>query len=115
MKIFRKIDTATGNFLEDVLFESHPFLMETILVDVTDDEGIITQVQEIRPVLDAEGNTQLDPQYVEEAPPQGLYLPRFLNSVWIEGGQAPEPVPHEPTAEDRLAMAEMAILDLMME
>ena len=47
MKLFRKIDTTTGNFLEDVLFESHPFLMETVLVDVTDEEGIITQVEEI--------------------------------------------------------------------
>ena len=26
MKLFRKIDTTTGKFLEDVLFESHPFL-----------------------------------------------------------------------------------------
>ena len=80
MKLFRKIDTKTGNFLEDVLFESHPFLMETVLVDVTDEEGTITQVEEIQPLLDAEGNQRLDPQYVEEAPPQGLYLPRHLGT-----------------------------------
>jgi hypothetical protein len=92
MKLFRKIDTVTGNFLEDVLFESHPFLMETVLVDVTDEEGIITQVEEIHPVLDAEGNPQLDSQYVEEAPPQGLYLPRWTGSEWVEGGVAPEPI-----------------------
>lgn len=115
MKLFRKIDTTTGNFLEDVLFESHPFLMETVMVDVTDEEGTITQVEEIQPVLDAGGNVLLDPQYVEEAPPQGLYLPRYLNGVWVEGGVAPEPITSQPTVEDRLAMAEMAILDLMME
>ena len=114
MKLFRKIDTTTGNFLEDVLFESHPFLMETVLVDVTDEEGIITQVEEIRPMIDAEGNPQFDPQYVEEAPPQGLYLPRYLNGVWVEGGQTPEPTPQGPTVEERLQMAENTIMFMLM-
>ena len=41
MKLFRKIDTTTGNFLEDVLFESHPILTEMVLVDVADEEGNI--------------------------------------------------------------------------
>lgn len=113
MKLFRKIDTTTGNFIEDVLFESHPFLMETIMVDVTDEEGIITQVEEIQPLLDAEGNAQLDPQYVEEAPPQGLYLPRYLNGVWVEGGQAPDPVPHDPTVDERLDSLEDVMLFLI--
>ena len=113
MKLFRKIDTKTGNFLEDVLFESHPFLMETVLVDVTDQEGTITQVEEIQPVLDAEGNAQLDPQYVEEAPPQGLYLPRYMNGVWVEGGQAPEPVPADPTVDERLDSLEDVMLFLI--
>jgi len=118
MKLFRKIDTTTGNFLEDVLFESHPFLMETVLVDVTDEEGTITQVEEIQSVLDAEGNAQLDPQYVEEAPPQGFYLPQYLNGVWIEGGVAPDPVEPEPQAlseAERIEMLENTLLLLMME
>ena len=114
MKLFRKIDTTTGNFLEDVLFESHPLLMETVLVDVTDDEGIITQVEEIQQVLDAEGNAQLDPQYVEEAPPQGLYLPRWTGTEWVEGGQTPEPTPQGPTVEERLQMAENTIMFMLM-
>ena len=114
MKLFRKIDTNTGNFLEDVLFESHPFLMETVQVDVTDEEGIITQVEENRPVLDAEGNMQLDPQYVEEAPPQGLYLPRYLNGVWVEGGVAPEPTPPVPTEVERIEAVEEALDFLLM-
>ena len=116
MKLFRKIDTTTGNFLEDVLFESHPFLMETVLVDVTDQEGTITQVEEIQQVLDAEGNAQLDPQYVEEAPPQGLYLPRYLNGVWVEGGEPlpiPDPIPSEPTVDERLNSLEGVMLFLI--
>ena len=118
MKLFRKIDTTTGNFLEDVLFESHPILTEMVLVDVADEEGNITQVEEIQPLLDAEGNPQLDPQYVEEAPPQGLYLPRYLNGVWIEGGVAPEPVepePQAPSEAERIEMLENMLLLLMME
>ena len=87
MKLFRKIDTITGNFLEDVLFESHPTL--------EDDE--------------------LDQQYVEEAPPQGLYLPRYLNGVWIEGGVAPEPEPQAPSEAERIEMLENMLLLLMME
>ena len=113
MKLFRKIDTTTGKFLEDVLFESHPFLMETVLVDVTDEEGTITQVEEIQPLLDAEGNQRLDPQYVEEAPPQGLYLPCYLNGRWVEGGISPAPVPQPPTLEERMADAENTLLSLL--
>ena len=63
MKLFRKIDTVTGNFLEDVLFESHPTL----------EDG------------------ELDPQYIDETPAQGFYWPRWNGTEWVEGGQAPEP------------------------
>ena len=105
MKLFRKIDTTTGNFIEDCLFESHPILTETVQVDVTDEEGIITQVEETRPILDAEGNALFDPQYVEEAPPQGLYLPRYLKGVWVEGGVAPEPAPQAPKNVESMAVA----------
>ena len=115
MKLFRKIDPITGNFIEDVLFESHPIVMETILVDVTDEEGIITQVEEIQQVLDAEGNPQLDPQYVEEAPPQGLYLPRWTGTEWVEGGVAPEPAPQALSEAERIEMLENTLLLLMME
>ena len=87
MKLFRKIDTITGNFLEDVLFESHPTL--------EDDE--------------------LDQQYVEEAPPQGLYLPRWTGTEWVEGGTAPEPEPQAPSEVERIEMLENMLLLLMME
>ena len=94
MKLFRKIDTTTGNFIEDVIFESHPT------------------------VLDAEGNTILDAQFVEEAPQQGFYLPRWNGTEWEEGGQAPEPVepePQAPSEAERIEMLENMLLLLMME
>ena len=94
MKLFRKIDTTTGNFLEDVLFESHPT------------------------VLDAEGNTVLDAQYVEDAPKQGFYFPRWNGTEWVEGGQAPDPVepePQAPSEAERIETLENMLLLLMME
>ena len=79
MKLFRKIDTTTGNFLEDVLFENHPTLQDG----------------------------ELNPQYIEEAPVQGFYWPKWNGTEWVEGGQAPEPEPEpEPQAP---TMEEMAI------
>ena len=95
MKLFRKIDLITGNFLEDVIFESHPT------------------------ALDAEGNTVLDAQYVEEAPKQGFYLPRWNGTEWVEGGTAPEPVPEPvpqaPSEAERIEILENTLLLLMME
>ena len=92
MKIFRKIDTTTGNLIEDVIFESHPT------------------------VLDAEGNTVLDAQYVEEAPKQGFYLPRWNGTEWVEGGEPlpiPDPIPSEPTVDERLNSLEGVMLFLI--
>ena len=92
MKLFRKIDTTTGNLIEDVIFESHPT------------------------VLDAEGNTVLDAQYVEEAPKQGFYLPRWNGTEWVEGGEPlpiPDPIPSEPTVDERLNSLEEVMLFLI--
>ena len=92
MKLFRKIDPITGNFIEDVIFESHPT------------------------VLDAEGNTVLDAQYVEEAPKQGFYLPRWNGTEWVEGGEPlpiPDPIPSEPTVDERLNSLEEVMLFLI--
>ena len=92
MKLFRKIDTTTGNFIEDVLFELHPT------------------------VLDAEGNTILDAQFVEEAPQQGFYLPRWNGTEWVEGGEplpTPDPLPNEPTVDERLNSLEEIMLFLI--
>ena len=111
MKLFRKIDTTTGIFLEDVLFESHPIVMEESIWESMDELGVITPHSEWIPVLDAEGNTILDAQYVEEAPAQGLYLPRYLNGVWIEGGVAPEPTTPQLSTDEKLTqMAEQLVI-----
>ena len=87
MKIFRKIDTTTGNFLEDVLFEAHPVL----------EDG------------------ELDPQYIEEAPKQGFFWPKWNGTEWAEGGQAPEPVPQALSEAERIEMLENTLLLLMMD
>ena len=84
MKLFRKIDTVTGNFLEDVLFENHPTL----------EDG------------------ELDPQYIEDAPAQGFYLPKWNGTEWVEGGVAPEPTEPEPQAP---TMEEVAIALMKMQ
>ena len=78
MKLFRKIDTTTGDFLEDGLFDTHPTL----------EDG------------------EFDPQYIEEAPQQGFYLPRWNGTEWVEGGVAPEPTEPEQQVS---TMEEMAI------
>ena len=90
MKLFRKIDTTTGNFIEDCLFEAQPVL----------EDG------------------ELDPQYIEEAPTQGFYWPKWNGAEWVEGGQAPEPVepePQAPSEAERIEMLENMLLLLMME
>lgn len=43
---------------------------------------------------------------LEVEPAQGLYAPKWDGTQWVETGQAPEPVPHEPTVEERLAQTE---------
>ena len=47
-------------------------------------------------------------------PAQGLYAPKWDGEKWIETGQAPEPVPQEPTEIERLDNLENTILMLLM-
>lgn len=83
MKLYRKIDTKTGNFIEDCLFD-----------DVPQNNGFYS--------------------YIEQAPTQGFYLPRWNGSEWVEGGTAPDPQPIEPTEAERLAAVEAALDFLLM-
>ena len=79
MKLYRKIDTTTGDFIKDLLFENHPTL----------EDG------------------ELDPQYIEEVPTQGFYLPRWNGTEWVEGGQAPEQTAPQLSTDEKLTqMAE---------
>ena len=130
MKLFRKIDTKTGNFIEDCLFNYHPYLTETVLQDFTDEEGVMTQHEVTQTVtttvlvdvIDEEGVvTQVeqeqpvyDPQYIEADVPQGFYWPKWNGTEWVEGGVAPEPVPAVPTAVERIVVIEEAIDFLLM-
>ena len=113
MKLYRKIDTITGNFIEDVLFETHPIVMEQSIWESTDEFGNITPHVEWIPVLDTEGNTQLDPHYIEEAPPQGFYWPKWNGTEWVECGVAPEPTPPVPTEVERIEAVE-EVLDFLL-
>ena len=114
MKLYRKIDTTTGNFLEDVLFETHPILMESVREEITL-ENSTTEIRVTeQPLLDVDGNTILDNQYVEQEPPQGLYLPRWTGTEWVEGGQAPEPTIEPPSESERIDAIELVLMDLMM-
>ena len=51
---------------------------------------------------------------LDVAPAQGLYAPKWDGTQWIEAGQAPEPVPQEPTEKERLDNLENTILMLLM-
>ena len=119
MKVFRKIDTTTGNFLEDVGFDNHPFLMETVTEIITHEDETTEEVTREQPLLDAEGNPQLDPQYVAEPIPSGVYAlsgvsPQWNGKEWVEGGVAPEPTPPTPTDSERIVAMEEALDFLLM-
>lgn len=55
-----------------------------------------------------------DPLYIAVPVPEGFYWPRWDGEKWVEGGTPPEPVPPEPTIEERLAAVEAATLDLIL-
>lgn len=123
MRLFKKINPSTGMFIEDCLFNYHPYLTETVLQDFTDEEGVTTQHEVTQTVtttvlvyvIDEEEGvvTQVeqeqpvyDPQYIEADVPQGFYWPKWNGAEWVEGGQAPEPTEPELRAP---TMEEMAI------
>ena len=83
MRLFRKIDATTGNFLEDVLFDENPT------------DGV-------------------EYSYIEQAPMQGFYLPRWTGTEWVEGGVVTEPTPPVPTEVERILAIEEAIDFLLM-
>ena len=130
MRLFKKIDTTTGMFVEDCLFNYHPYLTETVLQDFTDEEGVTTQHEVTQTVtttvlvdvIDEEGVvTQVeqeqpvyDPQYVEQDVPQGFYWPKWNGTEWVEGGVAPEPTAPVPTDVERIEVMEEALDFLLM-
>ena len=105
MKLFRKIDTVTGNFLEDVLYESHPTMKTVVQESITLEDGTTEIIEREVDALDGEGNPILDAQYVEEAPKQAFYLPRWNGTEWSEGGVVPEPTEPEQQVSTTEEMA----------
>jgi hypothetical protein len=55
----------------------------------------------------------MGPYYIDVEVPQGFYLPRWNGTDWVEGGTAPEPVPHDPTVDERLDSLEDVMLFLI--
>lgn len=104
-----RINPESGIFLEPVLLDYIPVLMETyeeegeIFDEETGETYPVTHSLE-RPLLDKEGNTIPDPQYVDVPVPDGFYWPKWDGEKWIEGGKAPEPTetPHMPTLEEQV-------------
>jgi hypothetical protein len=129
MKLFKRINVTSGDFIEDCLFESHPYLFETVLQPVTDEDGITTQQPVLKYVtttvlvdsvdeagvvtLAEQEQPVLDPQYIETEVPQGFYWPKWNGTEWVEGGFAPAPVEPEPTIDERLDSLEDVMLFLI--
>ena len=86
MFLYRKINLETGMFIEDAPLDAAATL----------DDGTP------------------DPAFVSEPCPSGFFWPRWDGTQWVEGGTAPDPVPTEPTIEERLAAVEAATLDLIL-
>ena len=113
MKLYRKIDPTTGNFLEDCLFESQPLLTETLTTEIEVD-GVPQTIEREAVVLDTEWNPLPDPQYIDVEVPQGFYLPKWNGTEWVEGGVAPKPVVPEPSDSERISSLEIALLEMLM-
>lgn len=102
MKSFKYINAVTGDYIEDVRLESHPIVMEEQTIEYMDELGKIIQYVEWVPVLDEEGNTILDQQYVDVEVPQGFYWPRWNGTAWIEGGVTPVDTELDLTTDQKL-------------
>lgn len=102
MKLYRKVDDE-GYFIEDVFLEEIPYLTETVVETVTDDDGITSNVyitkNVLRDVIDSNivvgREPVLDHHYIEVPCPEGFILGRWLNDRWIEGGTAPIETPDQ--------------------
>ena len=53
---------------------------------------------------------KLEPTHILTVCPAGFYRPRWNGTEWVEGGQAPEPTPPEPTIEERLNKVETDVV-----
>ena len=51
---------------------------------------------------------------LDVTPTQGLYAPKWDGEKWVETGQAPEPLPQEPTEVELLMLAVAELADIVM-
>lgn len=114
MTLYNIIDTDTGKYVEFVILDSHPPLTEIANEEITLGDGSTETIETVVNILDDDGQPIPDPQYIAEPVPPGFYWPRWDGAKWVEGGQAPEPTPQEPTEKERLDNLENTILMLLM-
>ena len=69
-----------------------------MILRITDKQGLF-----IRDDFTFDEETEIG---LDVEPAQGLYLPKWNGTEWIEAGTPTEPTPTEPTLEDRVATVE---------
>lgn len=117
MTVFRVID-STGLWVNEIMLEDHPILMETVTEIITHEDGTTEEIPTEQPVMDAEGNQVLDPHYIADTIPNNIYsemgvCPQWNGAQWIENVQAPTPDPTTPqlsTDEKLTQMAEQLVI-----
>lgn len=72
------------------------------------------------PNVEIEGELVPDKTFIPTPIPNNIYMelgfsPQWTGTEWIATAERPEPTPNPPTVEERLEMAEIAILEMMME
>lgn len=83
-----------------------------MIVKLIDEDGLYVEdvILEARP-RNEEGIP--DPQYIDVPVPEGFYWPKWNGTEWVEGGEAPAPVPLEPTETEVLQAQLKASNDYM--
>ncbi len=117
MNLFKKID-ENGIWVELMILEQHPILMETVTETITYEDGTTEEVATEQPAIDAEGNQVLDPHYISDDIPNNIYsemgiCPQWNGTQWIENVPRPEPQPTTPqlsTDEKLTQMAEQLVI-----
>ena len=84
-----------------------------MLFNKIDDNGLALElyVFERHPQIEVDGNLTDDPSYVSEPIPNNIFVSdeypaKWTGEEWVATGVPPEPQPHEPTVEERLAQTE---------
>lgn len=78
-----------------------------------DDNGLALELHafEHRPQIEIDEENVDDPKYISEPIPNDIFVSdeypaKWTGEEWVATGVEPNPQPHEPTVEERLAQAE---------